>query len=524
MLAPISPKEWDRTKAAHLLNRAGFGGPPEQVDALTQGGMEAALRQLVDGPATPVPAPPPAWAQPRDLTALREQVRDAMQDAPAGDEKARQMARQEILKGVRQAQAADIVDLGAWWLERMRQSSDPLEEKLTLFWHGHFATSVQKVRDAYLMWRQNQTFREHARGNFGVLVKAMSRDPAMIDWLDLQQSKAAHPNENFAREVMELFTLGEGHYTEQDVTEGARAFTGYRVNPKDESFLFQVSQHDSTPKQFLGKTVSDGDQVIDVILQQPACAVFIAKKLWAFFADENPSAPLLSSLAGSLLAGNYELRPVLRRIFASQEFYSEQVIGSQIKSPIQWLVQSTGALDIDLPPKIPLMGALRQLGQTPFAPPSVKGWDGGKTWISTSTLLLRYNLAGALISGKINAVKRPAAVLAANAKMPPLVPDQPEVPAMPGTVRAAETPGVTAAPPEPVINRPDFQKLAPPALRGDPKALVQNLTVRLFAQPLSVKDEQPFIDYLQAAGPKVTDQHVAELLHLMMSTPHFQLC
>ncbi len=445
-----------------------------------------------------------------------------MQEAPAGDEKARQMARQEILKGVRQTQAADIVDLGAWWLERMRQASDPLEEKLTLFWHGHFATSIQKVRDAYLMWRQNQTFREHARGNFGVLVKAISRDPAMIDWLDLQQSKAAHPNENFAREVMELFTLGEGHYTEKDVTEGARAFTGYRINPKDESFLFQYSQHDSTPKQFLGQTVSDGDQVIDAILQQPACAVFITKKLWTFFADENPSTPLLSSLAGTLLAGNYELRPVLRRMFASQEFYSPQVIGSQIKSPIQWLVQSTRTLDIDLPPKLPLMGSLRQLGQTPFAPPSVKGWDGGKAWISTSTLLLRYNLAGALISGKINAVKRPAAVIAANAKMPPLVSDQPEAP-LPPVVAPVPAPEVPGAPAE-IVNRPDLQKLAPPALRGDAKALVQNLTVRLFDQPLSAKEQQPFIDYLHAAGATVTDQHVAELLHLMMSTPHFQLC
>jgi uncharacterized protein (DUF1800 family) len=518
MLAPISPNDWDRVKAAHLLNRAGFGGPPEQIDALAQGGMDAALRQLVDGPPTPVPAPPPAWAQPRDLATLREQVRDAMMVAPAGDEKARQAARQEILKGVRQTQYADIVDLGEWWLQRMHQSSDPLEEKLTLFWHGHFATSMQKVRDAYLMWRQNQTFREHARGNFGVLVKAMSRDPAMIDWLDLQQSKAAHPNENFAREVMELFTLGEGHYTEKDVTEGARAFTGYRIDPRNESFLFQAAQHDNTPKQFLGKTVSDGDQVIDVILQQPACAVFMAKKLWTFFAYENPTAPVVASLAGTLMAGNYELRPVLRQLFASQEFYSAQAIQSQIKSPIQWLVQSTRTLDIDLPPKLPLMGSLKQLGQTPFAPPSVKGWDGGKAWISTSTLLLRYNLAGALISGKINAVKRPAAVIAANAKMPPAIDDQPAAPE-----QAASIPLPAPASPAPV-NRPDFQKLAPATLRGDPKALVQNLSVRLFTQPLSAKDEQPFIDYLHAAGSTVTDYHVAELLHLMMSTPHFQLC
>jgi uncharacterized protein (DUF1800 family) len=520
MLAPISPTEWDRVKAAHLLNRAGFGGPPEQIDVLTQAGMDAALRQLVDGPATPVPAAPPAWARPRNLAALREEVRDAMMAAPAGDENARRTARQEILKGERKTQYEDIVDLGAWWLERMRQATDPLEEKLTLFWHGHFATSMQKVRDAYLMWRQNQTFREHARGNFGVLVKAMSRDPAMIDWLDLQQSKALHPNENFAREVMELFTLGEGNYTEKDVTEGARAFTGYRIDPRDESFRFDFAQHDGTPKQFLGRLVSNGDQVIDVILQQPACATFMAHKLWTFFAYENPPAPVVASLAATMRTSNYEMRPVLRQMFASREFYSPQAIENQIKSPVQWLVQSTRTLDIELPPKLPLVGSLRQLGQTPFAPPSVKGWDGGKSWISTSTLLLRYNLAGALVSGRIGAPKRPKAVIAANATMPPLVADTPVAPVADA---AASGPFTPFAPPAPV-NLPDFQKLAPAALRTDPKALVQNLTTRLFIQPLSAKDQQPFIDYLHALNAPVNDQHVAELLHLMMSTPHYQLC
>jgi uncharacterized protein (DUF1800 family) len=542
MLAPISPQEWDRAKAAHLLNRAGFGGLPEQIDALTQGGFDAAVRELVDGPATPVAAPPPIWAHPRNLLEVREQVRAAvMAAAPAGDEKAKAAARQKALQGDRKQEYEDIVDLGDWWLERMRTGTDPLEEKLTLFWHGHFATSMQKVKDAYLMWRQNQTFREHARGNFGVLVKAMSRDPAMIQWLDLRESKAQHPNENFAREVMELFTLGEGHYTEKDVTEGARAFTGYRIDPRDEGFLFQPVQHDSTPKQFLGTTISDGDQAIDVILQQPACATFIARKLWTFFAYEEPPAPLVAALAQTLRTHNYELRPVLRQMFTSQEFYSPQAIQNQIKSPVQWIVQSTRQLDVALPPKLPLMGSLKQMGQTPFAPPSVKGWDGGKSWISTSTLLFRYNLAGALVSGNIGAAfKRARGVIAANGK---------ETPAQGQPAMPAEDMPAAAAPPPPAwmggpVNRPDFQKLAPDALRGDPPALVANLTLRLYSQPLTDVEQKPFVDYLNAAGTKqpdqskaesapgirpvkpsrVTDQHVAELVHLMMSTPRFQLC
>ena len=525
MLAPISPAEWDRAKAAHLLNRAGFGGPPDQIDALAQGGMAAALRQLVDGPAAPVPAPAPAWAQPRNLAQLREQVQAAVMNAPGGDDASRKMARQEILKGERRTQFENIVDLGAWWLNRMRDASDPLEEKLTLFWHGHFATSAQKVKDAYLMWRQNQTFREHSRGNFGVLVKAMTRDPAMIDWLDLQQSRAQHPNENFAREVMELFTLGEGNYTEKDVTEGARAFTGYRIDPRNESFHFAFEQHDSTPKQFLGTTVSDGDQTVDAILRQPACAEFMARKLWTFFAYENPPAPLVAALANTMRAANYEMRPVLRQMFASREFYSPQAIQTQIKSPVQWLVESTRALDINLPPKLPLMGSLRQLGQTPFAPPSVKGWDGGKAWISTSTLLFRYNLAGALVSGNIGAPKRAAAVLRANGKMPGIAEDEPG--AQTAIASAGPPPAQLAAPlvPWAPVNRPDFQKLAPPALRADPQTLVASLAVRLFAQPLSAKDQQPFIDYLHSVGATtIDDRRVAELVHLMMSTPHFQLC
>jgi uncharacterized protein (DUF1800 family) len=475
MLTPLSFAEWDRAKAAHLLNRAGFGGPPEQVDALARGGLDAALAQLVDGPITPPAVPPPAWAQPRNLMELRAKIQDAMAAAPAGDENARNMARQQIARAERRTQDDHMLDLGVWWLDRMRQATDPLAEKLTLFWHGHFATSFQKVHDAYLMWRQNQTFREHARANFGVLVKAMTRDPAMIQWLDLEQSRPEHPNENFAREVMELFTLGEGHYTEQDVKEGARAFTGYRIDPRDESFRFAVRQHDCQAKQFLGQTVYDGDQAIEAMLAQPACAPFIARKLWTFFAAENPPAPIVASLAETLRDSQYEVQPVLREMFGSREFYAPTVMRSQIKSPIQWLVQTARTLEIGLPPRGPLLGALRQMGQIPFVPPSVKGWDGGKTWISTSTLLFRYNLAGALLTGTL--------------------------------------PG-----------KPDLQKLAPPEVRGNGATLVGHLALRLFEGSLPAKDQKPFIDYLAAVGSTITDEHVTGVMHLMMSTPFYQLC
>ncbi len=352
------------------------------------------------------------------------------------------------------------------------------------------------------MWRQNQTFREHARGNFGTLVKAMTRDPAMIVWLDLRQSRAEHPNENFAREVMELFTLGEGHYTEKDVTEGARAFTGYRIDPRTAGFLFQPNQHDNTPKTMLGRTdIRNGDEAVDTIIAQPACARFMARKLWTFFAYENPPDALVDALAATMRAHRYEMRPVLHQMFTSQEFYSAQAVREQIKSPIQWLVQTSRELEITLPPRGPMIAALKQLGQMPFNPPNVKGWDGGKSWISTSTLLTRYNLAGALLG----TAPKPA----------------PPDPEMAGTM---EVPQIAATLPPIPSGKVDLQKIAPPDLRADPVALVRNLGTRFFQGALSPKDEQAFQDFLKSEGAKISDSSLIGLVHLMMSTPRYQLC
>ena len=504
MLTPLPSDQWDRAKAAHLLNRAGFGGAPAHIDSLAASGMAATVRYLVDGPARPTAAVAPEWARPRNLLALREEVQQAMMNVPAGaNEAAMKQARQRVVKDERREQYEHFSDLIGWWLERMRESQDPLEEKMTLFWHGHFATSAVKVKDAYLMWQQNQTFRDHARGNFGVLVKAISRDPAMIDWLDLKESKAAHPNENFAREVMELFTLGEGNYTEKDVTEGARAFTGYRIFPQDESFRFDPGQHDNGPKQFLGRNdVHDGDQAIDAILAQPACARYMSRKLWTFFAYENPSDALVETLAATMRAYRYETRPVLHQLFTSAEFYSPAAMRTQIKSPVQWMVQTARELEITLPGRGPLQAALRQMGQVPFNPPSVKGWDGGKAWISTSTLLTRYNLAGNLLG---------------TSPLPSGAPVLDE--------EGAEVPELAARPSVPT-DLPDLQKLAPAALRANPTALVKTLASRLFHGSPTPRQETAFLAYLQTTAPSgpASDPAIAGLLHLMMSTPHFQLC
>ncbi len=539
MLAPLPASQWNRARAAHLLNRAGFGGAPAQIDDVARRGLEGAVQGFVNGPTPVVFAARPDWAVPRDRAAFREQVRNAMErsgSAPGdmqamrdrlqkGDgggalaranPQAREAIRQ-LRRERRQTEGAHLVELGAWWLDRMLRSPDPLQEKLTLFWHGHFATSAQKVQDSAAMWRQNQTFREHARGNFGALTKAVSRDPAMIFWLDLQQSHARQPNENFARELMELFTLGEGHYTEADVTEAARAFTGYKVHPRDGDFRFAAFDHDTGSKRLLGRTGNfGGDEVIDILLAQPACAPFIARKLWTFFAYENPSPAIVDSLAGTLRGSRYELRPVLAEMFRSAEFYSERAHRTQIKSPLQWLVGTARTLEIDLPARPQFtLNALRQLGQVPFVPPSVKGWDGGKAWISTASLLARYNVAGALLHGAGN---------------------QPGVAGGGGGGAGAGLGGfadraiaradrnASALPaPDSAARRLDLQKLAPPETRGDPETLVRALTMRLFQDPLTPKQHAAFVEYLRAQ-PNLNDAALLGLLHLMMSTPQYQLC
>ena len=504
MLNPLPATRWDRAAAAHLLNRAAFGGTPAQIDALHKSGLATAVRTLVDGPAQPVIAVPPPWAAPKDLQARRESLQDMA--ALSADPAMRKQLEQQFRKDVRREEIGQIRDLGVWWLQRMRTSPDPLQEKLTLFWHGHFATSMQKVRDAYYMWRQNDTLRRYARGHFGALVKAVSRDPAMIIWLDLRDSRTAHPNENFARELMELFTLGEGHYTEQDVAAAARAFTGYRLNPRDQTSRYALREADLGEKEIFGQKGNfNGDAVIDLILQKPACAKLIAKKLWEFFACQDPEPEVVNRLAEVIRLCDYEMRPVLMKIFASEEFYAERAVRSQIKSPVQWLVQNTRMFETDFPPPYVLYFAMRQLGQMLFSPPSVKGWDGGKAWISTSTLLARYNLAGLLVESA-----GPELMIGIQKSVRDLGFD-PMNDAAP-SVRMPDAGPL------------DVARLAPAALRADPEKLVDALMLRLFQTKLAGRPRDAFLEYLRAKNQPADDEAIRGLLHLMMSTPQFQLC
>jgi uncharacterized protein (DUF1800 family) len=273
---------------------------------------------------------------------------------------------------------------------------------MVLFWHGHFATSVVKVRDAYLMWRQNELFRRLATSNWLELLVQVGKDPAMLLWLDQAQSRRQHPNENFAREVMELFALGEGHYTEKDITEGARALTGWSYDRATQLFVERPFLHDPGEKTIFGKTGPfKGEDFLQLIVAQPQAARFITAKLWNFFAGEEPGPELLTALAAEFRAGGNRFKPWLRAVLLSEEFYNPRVVGNQVKSPVQWLVGSVRLLERQLPPPMVCLGLTRNLGQELFAPPNVKGWDGGLSWITTNTLLARYNEAATLVAGDL---------------------------------------------------------------------------------------------------------------------------
>jgi len=396
----------------------------------------------------------------------------------------------------------------------------PLLEKMTLFWHGHFATSGLKVRSPYKLWQQNETFRRHALGNFARLTKAISRDPAMMVYLDLQTSHPEHPNENFAREVMELFTLGEGNYSEADIKESARAFTGYRID-RFEEFRFVKNQFDGGTKTFLQQTGNwNGDQIIDIILKQPAAGKFISSKLWKFFAYEDPDPQLIGKLA-ELFRQNYEVRRLLETVFSSEEFYSQRARDAIVKSPVQYVVESGRTLGVNLPGGRTLFAVYQRLGQVPFFPPNVKGWDGGKSWINTATLTFRYQLARQLVLGirLVNEQPAKARFASPSAQTSPLAQASPSAQASPMT-QTASLPGqngvrLPALPIDQLVTAED---------RKDPEAAVRKIYARAFQ---TTPDPQLFDRILAVAKIKplpLADDAIRDLVALMMMTPNYQVC
>ncbi len=408
-LRPIKPADFGYDQARHLLWRAGFGGTPRQIQALVSWGPQQAVDALLNVESSPAPELGRAQEFDKDIMRPldREQRQMVQQARRARNEEALAKLRAEREKRER-ADRRQIIEVQKWWLQRMIETPRPLEEKMTLFWHGHFATSYRTIENSYHMFVQNELFRRNALGNFGELLRAIIRDPAMLAYLDNNDSRKGRPNENLARELMELFSLGVGHYTEYDIKEGARALTGYSFY--DDQFEFQRANHDGGPKTILGRQGTlDGDEFVAAILEQKACSRFITRKLYRYFVADVPdddgaldpaTRSVITGLAGALATGNYNLKPMLRRLFLSEHFYDAAIMGQQIKSPVQLTVGAVRSLDTPVRDLSLLIDAMDRMGQNILYPPSVKGWDGGRAWINTSTLFVRQNILAFLLTGK----------------------------------------------------------------------------------------------------------------------------
>lgn len=360
--------------ARHLASRAGLDTHPRTVEALGRLDRDEAVELLLkESPGAVVE--PPAWAiaGPWSRKKLLAEL--------GGDKKK--------LKELRQTRARELKQ---WWLREMVATPAPLTERMTLFWHNHFTSSLRKVKLPALLYRQNVLLRAEAFGNYRRFVRAIARDPAMLVYLDNFRNFADNPNENFARELLELFTLGEGHYTERDVKEAARALTGWSVNRRTGEFREVPRRHDSGEKRFLGRSGRfDGDDVIDVIFEHPRCAEHLLEKVWREFVSLPLRASRRDELARDFRA-DWEIRPLLRAILTSDEFWSAKNRGTLIKSPVELVVGTVRTLGISIEDASVMAKACRALGQDIFDPPNVKGWEGGPAWIASNTLLRRVQL------------------------------------------------------------------------------------------------------------------------------------
>ncbi len=371
---PSREAPWDLRRVAHLHRRAGF--------AATWGELQ---RDLKDGPKASID---------RLLSGM------AGADGVPGDF--------ADVAGLLAASAGDAERLKAWWVYRMLFGPDSLTERLALMWHNHFATSIAKVRDAAAMRRQNELFRDLARAPFGKLLAAVTHDPALLLWLDAPANRTGHPNENLARELMELFTLGIGHYTERDVKEAARALTGWTV--VDGAFRVEAGQHDDGDKTILGRKGKwTGDDLVRMLLEQPATAERLASRLCEQFlgeraVDEAAIKALAALLRGHELDVGWGVETVLR----SRAFFAAANLGRRVLGPVEFAVGAARALELfePAPSTLVLADWCARLGQDLFQPPNVGGWPGGRQWISAQSMIGRANLAAALVGGTLTRDRR----------------------------------------------------------------------------------------------------------------------
>jgi uncharacterized protein (DUF1800 family) len=366
---PDDSAPWDLRRAVHLHRRAGFAATWPELQRDLKDGPAAAIDRLLAGKAS--------LHSPAEFESTSTLLGDA---AVAANEPAR---------------------LKAWWFYRMLFGPDPLGEKLALTWHNHFATGLSKVADLGAMRRQNDTFRKLGRAPFGELVNAAVREPALLVWLDAPANRKGHPNENLGRELMELFTLGVGNYTEADVKEAARALTGWTV--EEGKFAEVAARHDPDEKTVLGKKGKwSGSDLVKILLDSPATAARLAWRLCdTFFGEKAVSAEAMASLAAGLRERNLDLGWAVATMLKSKAFFADANIGTRVKGPVEFIVGTARALEMfdPAPSTLALADWCARMGQDVFEPPNVGGWPGGRAWVGARTMIARANFATALIDG-----------------------------------------------------------------------------------------------------------------------------
>lgn len=407
-------------KVKHLYNRAGFGISYPDLNKLSKKNINKVVDGLLEEPKKD-----DAITLVNDGESRRQMLVQAGLYAKKDLTDDEKKMRREIV----QMQNEVSRDLNIAWVSKMINTDSPLREKMTLFWHGHFACRSNNPMYAQQL---NNIQRQHGLGSFRTLLIEVSKSPAMLQYLNNQQNKKGKPNENFARELMELFTLGRGNYTENDIKESARAFTGWTYD-KDGTFFFRKNQHDDGTKTFFGKIGNfEGENIIDIILDKPETATFISRKIYKFFVNDTPNEEHVKELANHFYNAKYDISEMMRKLFTADWFYSPENVGTKIKSPAEFLIGLSREFFVTYNKPQVLIQLQSSLGQYLFNPPNVAGWPGGQNWIDSSSLMLRMRIPSLVLndgeidfSGKADpedeaviALSRTATTMANNTKKP----------------------------------------------------------------------------------------------------------
>jgi hypothetical protein len=470
--------------AGHLFRRATFGVGIDRLRAAVDSGLEATLAELLNG----------------EVGAVNDYYTRERIALKTYEERSKMPPENQ----------QDPFDLQVWWFDILLNSMHPLREKMTLFWHNHFCSSIAKVKSGKLMAQQNIALRKYALSKFGPFLQAMTADPALLIYLDSNDNKKGNPNENYAREVMELFSLGVGNYTETDIREAARAFTGWHT--EGEEFFFNRREHDRGVKKVLGKEGNwKGDDVVRVILQQPAVANFIVGKMYRFLVSEiDPPAALLKPLADSFRKSDYDIGALAATILRSKLFFSAHAYRRRIKSPVEFIISTVRTFMFgDWPvPENALVTKLEAMGQLIMAPPNVKGWPGGTTWLNTSTILARHNFAYMAASGFWPENTRNGSFLER------IMPEEEKNDDVPRFEEEPDPPG-----------KSDVATYIRNLKIQDPKIIVDSLLELLLQGEVNDKAHRALVAFLVEGNPqgKYRSIRIRDIAHAIMTMPEFQL-